>query len=1374
MPEDQGVPPFVNRGLFREHYLRQRLPQAPFWTTDTAQLQEQLRALVEEVLPAAAGMNEATLETSLIRPILHALGFPPSHLIEKQNTEAFQPDYVLFGTAESRSAALTAHAAGGNLYERAIGIVEAKAWDVPLDSAQGRERSPMSQLKRYLVESGVQWGVLTNGREWRLVVREGSADQYFGLDLPVLVAADGDAFKYFGLLFAHQAFTTNRLSEIRSESLKYAEELEDDLRDRVREALGPLARGLLQGARLQRGDPTWRPDGSELKALFDAAMLVLYRALFALYAEARDLLPVSAQAYHRYSLRALLDEIASLVGSTREALDFQPLSATTGGFFDRARALWRLIERGEGSPGDALYIPRYDGGLFRGDLPSSRPLSAAARLLDEPGFTIPDRYLAEVLDILARIDRDGNLERVDYAELRERQLGSIYEGLLELEFRIAEQAVVAVRSGGKEVWQSQSEATSGAAVVDRVAAGEIYVSTDSDERRATGAFYTPDWVVEYLVAETVGPLFDERSRRVRARLEEARSQVGRHRRGSRACAEAEARVVSLEESVKDDLLAIRILDPAMGSGHFLVGVVEYLATRVATDASYLPSVDDQRTEVASLRRLVAERCVYGVDLSYLAVELSKLSLWLRTMVFGKPLDFLDHHLRWGNSLLGIGSLDELSQLPVSGSERPEQLGFVEQMAGEQVSRGAGNLRLVALLPSDSMAQIEQKEQVLESFHRDADGLRLLADFRVALDAGREVSRELEALWPRAEPVLAEQAELFGHAPRQRGPTRGAALTSRFYASVAHWLRNHQGQAFGQLEALLEIPRAMSRAHQFFHWPIEFPDVWFEADRDSGEAGFDAVIGNPPYVRMEGFRDIKPFLRARYTTHESRADLYVYFVERAHRLLRPGGRFGMILSNKFLRANYGGPLLTYLGEQTHVERVVDFGGSGIFGGATVRPAILTSSATPHSGLPTRYSAITRLDFEDLVEEVRAREVVIPAAQVRGPQWRLVDSTVRTFLDRMNAGGIPLEDYVPAGIAWGIKSGLNDAFYISQAECDALVRETPAATEIIRPLVVGEDIRRYHIEPSGMYLLYMYHGVDISRYPAVERHLTPFRERLERRATQQEWYELQQPQMAYRDRFEGAKIGYPEMTATSRFSLVAAGVFPNNKVFIIPSADPYILGVLNSQAMFSCLGHSVAKLESQPGTAPFLELRTQYMSGLPIRRCQDPDRRSAGESLRLINLLEAGLIEPTLQAVRELLPLHQDGSSDLGRERSAAVRELVATIGKELTDLHHERAALLRSVAEWIVFRDLPTGSAPQAFLHEGWAECAGTAGVLERFQGYRARLSRDQLAALTTELNEAFRRLDPITQRIRFLDEVAERTVQRLYGVEGMVPGPTGS
>ena len=249
------VAPFVNRGLFRDHYLHTRLPGEPFWALDVEPLRAALASLLDRVVPTAPALNEATLETDLIRPVLEQLGFEPATWVKKQAAPSYAPDYTVFASKERRDAALVVGLGRGTFFEHALCLVEAKSWGLDLDRAAGRERSPMAQLKRYLVESGVSWGILTNGVEWRLLARDGPVDVYYAVRLPDLARSTDGSFRYFAHLFSREAFGAQVPARVRGESVRFAERLEEDLRERVREALAALGKGLLAGERVRRRAP---------------------------------------------------------------------------------------------------------------------------------------------------------------------------------------------------------------------------------------------------------------------------------------------------------------------------------------------------------------------------------------------------------------------------------------------------------------------------------------------------------------------------------------------------------------------------------------------------------------------------------------------------------------------------------------------------------------------------------------------------------------------------------------------------------------------------------------------------------------------------------------------------------------------------------------------------------------------------------------------------------------------------------------------------------------------------------------------------------------------------------------------------------------
>ncbi len=283
----------------------------------------------------------------------------------------------------------------------------------------------------------------------------------------------------------------------------------------------------------------------------------------------------------------------------------------------------------------------------------------------------------------------------------------------------------------------------------------------------------------------------------------------------------------------------------------------------------------------------------------------------------------------------------------------------------------------------------------------------------------------------------------------------------------------------------------------FDWNAAFPKVM-------KAGGFDAVIGNPPYIRMEAFKELKSYLSALYSTHDARTDMYVYFLERGQGILRDGGRFGMIVSNKFIRANYGEKLRRYLIKTAHIDEVVDLAGLPVFRGATVRTVVLTSTKAPGQE-PTKYAPPPDMDGFRAVEtgqktlgEVAASVAYnLPLDALSPTGWRLSRPQHAQLLARLRTQTRPLVDIVNGKICRGIVSGLTEAFVISIEQRDRILARNPDADVIIRPFLQGRDIRKYYIEPRGEYLIYTHHGIDMRPYPAVMEHLLPFKRRLEQR-------------------------------------------------------------------------------------------------------------------------------------------------------------------------------------------------------------------------------------------------------------------------------------
>ncbi|MGH9220835.1 MAG: Eco57I restriction-modification methylase domain-containing protein [Vicinamibacterales bacterium] len=389
--------------------------------------------------------------------------------------------------------------------------------------------------------------------------------------------------------------------------------------------------------------------------------------------------------------------------------------------------------------------------------------------------------------------------------------------------------------------------------------GSVYERVlEHEHRKSTGSFYTPRSITEFLVRQTLAPLVEGKS--------------------------------------ADDILALRVLDPAMGSGAFLVAACRYLA-----DQCEVANVNDGRwvaggvtaADRSTLRRLVAERCLYGVDANPTAVQLARLSMWLTTLAADRPVTFLDHHLAIGNSLVGA-QLADLGR-PPRGSRPAATLPLFEDQLASIMSAHVLPARLqLALTPSDSIDAVKHKERVLSELST-ADGP--FARWSLAADAwcAALLSREL----PPPGLVVEWMAAATG------APTTLPA--ARLHASLGSAIET-------------------ARRHGAFHWQLAFPEIFIAADGQVHlEGGFDAVIGNPPWGMVRG----DPALRFYTGSHlyslqgHGHTNLYQLFLERALRLARPGGRIGLILPSGLATDHGSAALRRHLFDRTAVDTWLGF-------------------------------------------------------------------------------------------------------------------------------------------------------------------------------------------------------------------------------------------------------------------------------------------------------------------------------------------------------------------------------------------------------------------------------------------------------------------
>jgi hypothetical protein len=663
--------------LFTEDFLNEGICGTQAWRNLASgaapAFRQQLQVLFASIVDPSR-LNEAQTEKRIVQPILELLGWTGCYSVQERaeaKGRANVPDYLLFATQEAFTEADRKPTAAQR-YPFAVAVADAKAWGIGLDQrgagAAGHE-TPYGQIIRYLSRADVQsdrkvqWGILTNGRYWRLYYQGAKSrlEEYFEIDigwLPGLRGAQGElssllrpaAFRsdrewndhllaVMWLMFRREAFVAGDDGRA-FHHVALAEGREWEAR--VRESLADVVFGqvfpdLIRA--LKRADPKALAilQASYLATVREAALLLLYRLLFALYAEDRDLLPKRDPKYD--GLSRLRDEIAERIDAG------SALSGRRKGFALQCAELFHTIDEGD----DTVGVPTYNGGLFS-------DCTEATDLLDRA--VLPDVDFAPLLDRLARTEKDGRRVRINYRDLSVQQLGSIYERLLEYEPIAAPEAT-----------------------------DSVDIRLNPFARKGSGSYYTPDELVSLIIARTIGPLVEERSAAFR---EKAQRLAGDRRR-------TELRIEELRAlDPADRILDLKIVDPAMGSDHFLVSLVDYLAESVTAAigeaheavewAEYTSPLatrlavirdrilaeakahgwavrEEQLVDKNLVKRFVLKRCVYGVDKNPMAVELAKVALWLHTFTAGAPLSFLDHHLKCGDSLYGEWvrkALDELA------------------------------------------------------------------------------------------------------------------------------------------------------------------------------------------------------------------------------------------------------------------------------------------------------------------------------------------------------------------------------------------------------------------------------------------------------------------------------------------------------------------------------------------------------------------------------------------------------------------------------------------------------------------------------------------------------------------------------------------
>jgi hypothetical protein len=420
---------------------------------------------------------------------------------------------------------------------------------------------------------------------------------------------------------------------------------------------------------------------------------------------------------------------------------------------------------------------------------------------------------------------------------------------------------------------------------------------------------------------------------------------------------------------------------------------------------------------------------------------------------------------------------------------------------------------------------------------------------------------------------------------------------------------------GEIDALIG---QLTQARGQFDYEVYFSEVFRAQD------GFDVVIGNPPYVRQELIREHKPALKAHFPeVYQGTADLYVYFYAKGLRLLRPHGVLVYISSNKFMRAGYGERLRGYLGKKATLQTVIDFGDLPVFDATTYPCIVVAVDAVPKNNDTKVLAVESMIMLPQLHESVGQFSWRMPQQDLGSKGWTLVEPDVLLLMRKLRTKGKSFHQRVGGRFFRGVTTGFNEAFVIDAMTRTRILQEDPKSAELIHTWIRGRDVKRWKIDDAGrLYLIFTRRGINISQYPAIERHLNQFRDRLTpgipggRKPGKYEWYEIQDS-TAYFEIFHEPKIVWPDIAKRCEFALDVDSRFPDATLFTVPG-DQYLLAVLNSPVTEWFILHTSSSIQQG-----YLRFKEVYLADLPIPEATSQQRYDLQKRVhRLLELAGQG--------------------------------------------------------------------------------------------------------------------------------------------------------
>ncbi len=786
-----------------------------------------------------------------------------------------------------------------------------------------------------------------------------------------------------------------------------------------------------------------------------------------------------------------------------------------------------------------------------------------------------------------------------------------------------------------------------------------------------GSFYTPSFITSYMCKESIESIvldkFNQKYNIECEKLEELKNY--------------------LKNSYKEDkrkeylqlLLALRICDPAVGSGHFLVSALNEMV-RIAYELGLITSLyrhslrleNDEiiihtptneifnytiphsendphhhiQKELFELKKSIIENCLFGVDINPNSCEITKLRLWIELLKYSyyifeegkntnalETLPNIDINIKCGNSLISRFALKDKALLKIKKNQNLKY-SIAEYKELVKIYKDPKILETLTHPIKDSNA-VEKyaKERLYQELEQNPN-----KDFKKALNDKIEKVKEAFKLTLDPPPkelkfkkFLKEHLELYGRSILEEIDYNGLELEAlALEKQMANLFNDYRPypkldksdrvvglEHFNRyvLTSYKDLQDENERYANALEWRFEFPEV---LDDEGDFLGFDCIIGNPPYIRQEQIKDIKPLLQKQYPDfYNSTADIYTYFFALSYHLLKDKGFNAFITSNKYARAKYGAKLREWLLKKTTIVSYMELNALKVFESAAVDTSIMSFiKQGPPKESEFNYYEPTPNDKSNLKS---AHSLTMRQNALSTESFIFANASFLDLRDKMESVGTPLKDW-DIQIYRGILTGANEAFIITTEKREEILnacktQEERKRTEaLIKPILRGKDIKRYSYEWAHLWVINTHNGytsnlkskippIDIEKYPAIKTHLDAHWDTIATRSDQGDTpYHLRN--CAYLEDFEKEKIVWAEMTDEPRFIYDNKGFYTNQTCYFIARDDKYLFAILNSKVIYFFMRQMASNL----GEGAFRWIK-QFIERLPIPQITEKNQKLA---------------------------------------------------------------------------------------------------------------------------------------------------------------------